>query len=92
MRRAILMATLILTLTSASAWAESLAGRLGITGKAGALVPLEDLVSGTSDSEPAFAAGGGIIFGLSGNLAAEVDVTHLPELDVEISGDKAYEA
>lgn len=92
MRRAILMATLILTLTSASARAESLAGRLGITGKAGALVPVEDLISGTSDSRSAIAVGGGIIFGLSRNLAAEIEVIHVPELDVELSGSKAYEA
>jgi len=92
MRRAILVATLILTLGGTSAMAESLAGRLGITGKAGAVVPLEDLISGTSDSKTAFALGGGIIFGISRSLAAEIDVTHVPELDVEISGNKAYEA
>lgn len=87
------MATFILALASASAGAESLAGRFGITGKAGALVLLQDdFISATDGSQPAFAAGGGIIFGLSRNLAAEIDVTHVPELEVEIAGNKAYEA
>ncbi|OGU05233.1 MAG: hypothetical protein A2075_00910 [Geobacteraceae bacterium GWC2_58_44] len=93
MRRAILLATLILTLVSGTATADSLQGRFGVTGKVGAVVPLQDdFISGTSDSNSAIAAGGGLIFGLSRNCALEIDVTHVPELDLEIAGDKAYEA
>jgi outer membrane protein len=93
MRRVILLATLALTLVSGTAMADSLSGRFGITGKAGALVPLQDdFISSTSESRTGLAWGGGLIFGFSRNFAAELDVTHGSNLDVEISGSKAYEA
>ena len=93
MRRVILSATFIIIVATGTAMADSLNGRFGITGKAGALVPLQDdFISSTSESRTGFATGGGLIFGFCKNFAAEVDVTHVPELDVEISGSKAYEA
>lgn len=93
MRRVILLATFTLTLISGTAFAASLDGRLGITGKAGALVPLQDdFISNTSESRTGVAAGGGLIFGFGRNFAAEIDVSHAPGVDVEISGNKAFEA
>ena len=93
MRRASLMAFVSLIVLTGTAMGASLDGRLGVTGKAGALVPLQDdFISSTSESRTGFAAGGGLIFGFCRNFAAEVDVTHVPNLDVEISGSKAYEA
>ncbi|MBJ6725723.1 outer membrane beta-barrel protein [Geomesophilobacter sediminis] len=93
MRRQSLLLLLVLLAAAKPATAESLDGRLGITAKAGALVPLkDDFVSSTTHSNPGVAAGGGIIFGLGRNFAGEIDVTHVPGLDVEISGAKAYEA
>ena len=93
MRRAILLATLILTLVSGTAMAASIDGRFGLTGKAGALVPLkDDFISSTTESKTGLAYGGGLIYGFSKNFAAELDVTHVPKLDVEISGSKVFEA
>jgi outer membrane protein len=93
MRKSIFLATLAFTFVSATVFAASLDGRLGITGKGGVLVPLkENFISSTSESKPGIAVGGGLIFGISKNLAVEVDVTHVPSLDVEISGSRAFEA
>jgi outer membrane protein len=93
MRRIMILTALAWVLASATAMAESLEGRLGITGKAGALVPLkDDFISSTSKSRTGLAAGGGLIFGFCRNFAAEIDVNQVPKLEVEISGSKAYEA
>ena len=93
MRRVILLATLTIILATGTAMADSIDGRLGLTGKAGVLVPLkDDFISNTTESKTGFAFGGGLIYGFGKNFAAELDVTHVPKLDVEISGSKAYEA
>jgi outer membrane protein len=87
-----LLIILVLCFTG-TALGASLDGRLGLTGKAGAFVPLQDdFVSSTTKTRTGIAAGGGLIFGFCKNFAAEVDVTRVPSLDVEISGSKAYEA
>lgn len=92
MRYVSLLIILILCVTG-SAFGASLDGRLGLTGKAGAFVPLQDdFVTSTSKTRTGVAAGGGLIFGFCKNFAAEFDVTRVPSLDVEISGNKAYEA
>lgn len=73
--------------------AQSINGRLGLSGKVGLFVPLnDDLVTGASASKTGLAAGGGVIYGLSDNLAAELDITHMPTLDVEQGGEKVGEA
>lgn len=67
-------------------------GRLGISGKVGFAVPLQDdFITGTTDSKTGLAAGGGLIYGLNKNLAAELDITHVPTIDLEISGAKVGE-
>ena len=82
-----------MALFASTALAAGIDGRFGVTGKAGALVPLQDgFISSTSGSDPGLAAGGGIIFGICRNLAVELDVTRLLKSDVNISGSKAYEA
>ena len=92
MRKAIFMLILALVLTTGTAMAASLENRFGINGKLGAFVPLQDdFVSGASDSKSAVTAGGGFIFGFSSNVAGELDVLHVPELDVTVSGSN-YEA
>ena len=84
---------LMILATTGTAMAASLENRFGINGKLGAFVPLQDdFVSGASDSKSGVIAGGGFIFGFSSNVAGELDVLHVPELDLEISGSKAYEA
>ena len=95
MRITTILATVTVALIQISvpAMADSIDGRLGVTGKAGAFVPLQDdFISSTSQSRTGLAAGGGIIYGFCRNLAAEVDVNQVPKLDVEISGSKAYDA
>ena len=93
MRRTILLALLALTVLTGTALADSLDGRLGLTGKGGVLDPLQDdFVSSTSKSRAGLSGGGGLIFGFGRNFAAEVDVTHVPGLDVEMSGSKVFDA
>ena len=93
MRKVILLATLTIILTTGTAMAASIDGRFGLTGKAGVLVPLkDDFISSTTESKAGFAFGGGLIYGFSKNFAVELDVTHVPNLDVEISGSKVFEA
>lgn len=73
--------------------ADVLDGRLGFTGKAGALVPLQDdFIGSTSKTRSGVVAGGGLIYGFFRNFAAEIDVTHALNLDVEMSGSKVFEA
>jgi outer membrane protein len=73
--------------------AASIDGRFGMTGKAGVLVALkDDFTSSTGGSTPAFAFGGGLIYGFSKNFAVELDATHVPKLEVETSGSKVLEA
>ncbi len=73
--------------------AQTINGRLGLSGKVGVFVPLnDDLVSGASASKTGLATGGGLIYGLSDNLAAELDITHMPTIDIEYGGEKAGEA
>lgn len=90
------LSTLLILLAlcaAGTATAETLDTRFGIYGKAGAVYPLQDdFVSVTDDSEADFATGGGAIFGLTPSLALELDVTHVPQLDLEIDGSEAYEA
>jgi len=92
MRRVMLLSTLTIILSAATALASGIDGRFGITGKAGALVPLkDDFIGGSTGSDPGLAAGGGIIFGLGNNLAIEVDAIHLMKSNVS-SGASSAEA
>ena len=93
MRRVILLSALIFIMSAATALAAGIDHRFGITGKAGALVPLQDgFISNTSGADPGFAAGGGLIFGFGKNVAGELDVTRLLKSNVNLSGSKVFEA
>jgi outer membrane protein len=93
MRNVLVMSLVSIILTSSAAMADSLDGRLGITGKGGAFVPLKnDFIGATSKTETGLAAGGGLIFGFCRNFAAEIDVTHALNLDVQVAGAKAFDA
>lgn len=93
MRKAFLLAVVSLIVFTGTAMADTLNGRFGIYGKAGAIVPLQDdFVTGASGAGAAFATGGGLIFGIGNNFAAEIDVTHAPTIDVDYGGAKTYEA
>lgn len=62
--------------------AESIKGRLGITGEIGFLVPADNdavstgIVVGRGHTDTGFIGGGGLIFGILDNFAAEFQVTH----------------
>jgi outer membrane protein len=64
-----------------------------VTARIGAAIPLkDDFIQGTSDTKAGLAAGGGLIYGFSEHVAADVEVFHMPQLDVEANGVKTYEA
>jgi outer membrane protein len=94
MRRIIISAVIALSLVAGNAMAESINGRLGLTGKAGFIVPLNDSsINGTTfETSTGFAFGGGLIYGFCNNFAGEVDVTHAPSMNVKIGGIKIAEA
>jgi outer membrane protein len=93
--RTIISCTLcLLILLTSNAMAESINGRLGLTGKAGFIMPLKDgSVNGTTfETSTGFVGGGGLIYGFGNNFAAEVDISHAPSMDVKIGGTKISEA
>lgn len=97
MRRLILMLMLGLALAAnaGNVMAESINGKLGLNGKLGAIMPLEDgEIEGSSftTDDVGFAGGGGLIYGFGDNLAAELDVIHIDSLDVKMAGSKVGEA
>ena len=96
MRRLILIATLLLTMTATTAMADSIDHRLGLNGRIGFIVPLADGdINGASFwlSEAGFAAGGGLIYGFGKNFAAEIDAARVPNLDIfSGNGSKVAEA
>ena len=92
--RIIISCILSLVLLTSTAMAESINGRLGITGKLGFTVPLKDLEVGGADAgkhDTGFAGGGGLIYGLGDNFALEADVTHAPATDIKVGGAKVAE-
>lgn len=97
---ALICMTMVLTLTCGAAMADSIKGKIGITGRGGFLVPAESKftaeagvpagVSNKIDSDTTYAFGGGFIFGLTDNIAAELDVTY-SKADAEFIGVKFAE-
>lgn len=94
MRNLLILAVVsIFTLVTSTAMADSIAGRLGVTARVGATLPLkDDFIKGTSDTNAGGAVGGGLIYGFSEHVAADVEVLHMPQLDVQANGVKTYEA
>lgn len=93
MRRLSIMILVVLLLIAVNAMADSINGRLGVTGRIGATLPLnDDFIRNTSDSNAGLAVGGGLIYGFSEHMAADVEVLHMPQLDVNANGVKTYEA
>lgn len=91
--KSILLTIAALLLIAVNAPAESINGRLGVVARIGATVPVnDDFIKGTSDTKAGLSAGGGFIYGFSDRLAADVEVHHMPQLDVEANGMKTYEA
>lgn len=93
MRRLSIMILVVLLLVAVNAMADSINGRLGVTGRIGATLPLnDDFIRNTSDTDASLAVGGGLIYGFSEHMAADVEVLHMPRLDVQVNGVKTFEA
>ena len=91
MRRIVVAVSLLASSLAGNALADGIGGRLGVFGKAGLAVPVQDdFISGTSKTKIAFITGGGLIYGITDSLAAEMDVSHAPSLDVETAGVKTF--
>lgn len=68
---------LALSLTATAAMAENIKGRFGVTGRIGFLVPADSEASGrVIGTDAGFVGGGGFIYGIDKNIAAELDITH----------------
>lgn len=73
----IIGAVVVLALTGTTAMADSIKGRIGITGKIGFDLPADsDFNNYKLETDAGFLGGGGLIYGITDNLAAEVEVTH----------------
>lgn len=98
MPRILVTTILALVLASGIACAESIAGKFGITGKGGVVVPLRDrfisssTITGNAEGQSDFAGAGGFIYGIGEHLALEIEALRVPNMDIEIAGSKAYEA
>ncbi|HEY6009287.1 MAG TPA: OmpW family outer membrane protein [Geobacteraceae bacterium] len=73
--------TAVLSLVAGVAGAENIAGKFGITGRIGFLVPSDmEVISGRGliniGTDVGLNGGGGFIYGINNNLAAELEVTH----------------
>ena len=76
-RLVMLCLAVMFILTAGTALADSIRGRLGLTGRLGFAVPADSNINGTTIStETGFIGGGGFIYGLTDNIATELDVTH----------------
>ncbi|MBJ6799203.1 outer membrane beta-barrel protein [Geomonas propionica] len=91
--RVISFTLVLLLLLFSNALAEGIQGRIGLNGKVGFLMPIQDdFITGVDETNTGLAAGGGVIYGLSQHLAAEFDIMHAPNLNVQAAGAKVGEA
>jgi outer membrane protein len=76
MKKLIIMTCLAsaLALSAGTAMADSINGRLGVTGRLGFIVPADH--NNSSNPDAGFIGGGGLIFGIGNNLAADFEVSH----------------
>jgi outer membrane protein len=86
-------AVISLALTAGSALAaDSIQGRLGVTGRIGFLVPADSeafaIPNSNLNTDVGFIGGGGFIYGINKNIAAELDITHTG-FDAKRAGSKA---
>ncbi len=64
------------SLSSGTAIADSIKGRVGVTGKIGLLVPgNSEFGDRAVKTDVGFVGGGGVVYGFDDNIAAEIDVT-----------------
>jgi outer membrane protein len=79
MKKLIILACLAATvsITSGTACADSIKGKFGVTGKIGFLSPADNNAEflDNNRTDTGFIGGGGIIYGIDNNVAAELEVT-----------------
>ncbi len=78
MKKLIAIACLVstVTLTSGIAMADSIKGRLGVTGKIGLIVPADNNPDFRDNkTDVGFVGGGGFLYGIDDHFAAELDIT-----------------
>src|SRR5512138_2732463 len=93
MRKNIILAVIAFSFIATTAMADTIANRVGFTGRVGAAIPLYDyFINTTTETGNGFAWNGGLIYGFNDSLATELEVSYLPKLDVERNGVKSYEA
>ena len=69
----VVICTLLLT---GSAMADSIQGKIGVTGKIGFLIPSDgDFDTRRNGTDTGFVGGGGVIYGFDKNIAGEIDIT-----------------
>ena len=75
MKRCFFSATLmaVLTLAAGTALADNINGSIGVTGRLGFIVPAD---SGSVSTDTGIIGGGGLIYGLTNDVALELDITH----------------
>lgn len=65
------------SLSASTVMAENIKGKLGATGRIGFIVPADsDYGPYKVETDAGFAGGGGLIYGIDRNIAAELDITH----------------
>jgi outer membrane protein len=67
------------TLSASTAMAENIKGKFGVTGRIGFIVPADSDVGPTKsklETDAGFVGGGGFIYGIDRNIAAELEITH----------------
>jgi len=78
MKKLIVLACLASTvaLTAGTAMADSIKGRLGVTGKVGVMIPADNNSEfRDNETDAGFVGGGGLIFGITDHFAADMEVT-----------------
>jgi outer membrane protein len=66
----------VITMTAGAAMADSINGRVGITGRIGFLIPSDNSVeSPTNRTDAGFVGGVGVIYGIDDHFAAELEVS-----------------
>jgi outer membrane protein len=78
MKKLIVLACLATTIsmTAGTAMADSIKGKLGVTGRIGFLVPADNTAENLNNkTDTGFNAGAGLIYGIDDHIAAELEVT-----------------
>jgi outer membrane protein len=70
-------ATATISLATGAAFADSIKGKLGATGRIGFIIPSDgDINSNKNETDTGYIAGAGVIYGIDNNIAVEIDLTH----------------